>query len=325
MTAIQPVEDELSNMIERDFYRTTLASISQKFEKMQTFINNLANDISSIDEFLSQLERDAEQGFDVGSSQETLLFQRSTLQIDLDFYQRMKEAYVRKIFEDLHNFTRGIVTATIEIEPNPLNRPEDELRAGKMGGVAAFEADADYSITDVYTLLNVTERNLFELGADIASFSVKIRDAQAKQERGFAIGNLLLNLESQRTKLTLEFKGYIMRIPSVSGAKQSLCRAVLEARADDLERDRYRARGRDRQEGTKWPRPPRRKKWPPPPPRPRRPRPRHRPSHQHPRSYNAHRRAQEVQKLKTVVPHFNVATRHGIHPSIPTATRVLDE
>lgn len=212
MTAIQPVEDELSKMIERDFYRTTLASISQKFEKMQTFINNLANDISSIDEFLSQLERDAEQGFDVGSSQETLLFQRSTLQIDLDFYQRMKEAYVRKIFEDLHNFTRGIVTATIEIEPNPLNRPEDELRAGKMGGVAAFEADADYSITDVYTLLNVTERNLFELGADIASFSVKIRDAQAKQERGFAIGNLLLNLESQRTKLTLEFKGYIMRI-----------------------------------------------------------------------------------------------------------------
>lgn len=212
MTAIQPVENELSKMIERDFYRTTLASISQKYEAMQTFINNLGQDISSIDDFLTQLERDAEQGFDVGSSQETLLFQRSTLQIDLDFYQRMKTAYVRKIFEDLHNFTNGIVKAAVEIEANPMGQSDEEIRERKLGGVRAFESDGDYTIADVYSLLNVTERNLFELGSDIASFSVKITDAQAKQDRGFAVGNLLVNLESQRTKLTLEFKGYVLRI-----------------------------------------------------------------------------------------------------------------
>ena len=212
MTAIQPVENELSELIERDFYRTTLAEVSQKYEQMQTFINNLANDISSIDDFTKQLERDAEQGFDVGSSLETLLFQRSTLQIDLEFYQRMKSAYVRKIFEDLFNFTKGIVTAAIEIEPNPLGRPEEELREGKLGGVRPFDAEGDYSIADVFGLLNVTERNLFELATDIASFSSKIQDATDKQDRGFAIGNLLVNLESQKTKLTLEFKGYVLRI-----------------------------------------------------------------------------------------------------------------
>ena len=212
MTAIQPVENELSKMIERDFYRTTLASISQKYEAMQTFINNLGQDISSIDDFLKQLERDAEQGFDVGSSQETLLFQRSTLQIDLDFYQRMKTAYVRKIFEDLHNFTRGIVKAAVEIEANPMGQSDEEIRERKLSGVRAFDSEGEYTIADVYSLLNVTERNLFELGSDIASFSVKITDAKAKQDRGFAVGNLLVNLESQRTKLTLEFKGYVLRI-----------------------------------------------------------------------------------------------------------------
>ena len=56
MTAIQPVENELSKMIERDFYRTTLESISQKYEAMQTFIHHLGPDISSIDDFLKQLE-----------------------------------------------------------------------------------------------------------------------------------------------------------------------------------------------------------------------------------------------------------------------------
>lgn len=212
MTAIQPVENELSNMIERDFYRTTLADISSKYESMQTFINNLAQDIASIDDFLDQLDRDAAQGFDVGSSKETLLFQRSTLQIDLDFYQQMKRAYLKKIYDDLFAFTDGIVKATVEIEPNPMGKAPEELQASKLGGLRPTTADADVSVSEIYGLLNVTERNLFELGSDIASFGTKLADARRKQDRGFAIGNLVINLESQKTKLTLEFKGYIIRI-----------------------------------------------------------------------------------------------------------------
>lgn len=212
MTAIQPVENELSNMIERDFYRNTLADISSKYESMQTFINNLAQDIASIDDFLEQLERDASQGFDVGSSKETLLFQRSTLQIDLDFYQQMKRAYLKKIYDDLFAFTDGIVNATVEIEPNPMGKATEELKSNKMGGLRPTSVDADVSVSEIYGLLNVTERNLFELGSDIASFSTKLADARRKQDRGFAIGNLVINLESQKTKLTLEFKGYIIRI-----------------------------------------------------------------------------------------------------------------
>lgn len=100
MTAIQPVENELNKLIDRDYYRKTLASISSKYEEMQTYMDNLAQDINSIDEFVEMLDRDMSQGYDVGTSKQTLLFQRSTLQIDLSFYTEMKKTYLRKIYED---------------------------------------------------------------------------------------------------------------------------------------------------------------------------------------------------------------------------------
>lgn len=56
------------------------------------------------------------------------------------------------------------------------------------------------------------ERNLYELSSDIDSFKGLINDATEKQNRGFSIGNLLVNLQSQETRLTLEFKGFIIRL-----------------------------------------------------------------------------------------------------------------
>ena len=212
MTAIQPVENELNALIQREYYRKTLAEVSNRYEEMQTYMDNLSQDISSIDEFVESLDRDVANGYDVGTSKETLLFQRSTLQIDLTFYDEMKRTYLRKIYEDLHNFCDGIIKASVEIEANPLNRETSELVQQKFGGVRAYELTGDYTMSEIYNLLSVTERNLFELSSDIASFSNKITDARTKQDRGFAIGNLLVNLESQKTKLTLEFKGYIIRI-----------------------------------------------------------------------------------------------------------------
>ena len=67
---------------------------------MQTFINNLEQDISSIDEFVEELSMNEAQGFDVGTSKQTLLFQRSTLQIDLDFLLKPK------IYEDKINIKK---------------------------------------------------------------------------------------------------------------------------------------------------------------------------------------------------------------------------
>ncbi len=212
MTAIQPVENELNKLINREYYRKTLASISSKYEEMQTYMDNLAQDIASIDEFVETLDRDMSQGFDVGTSKQTLLFQRSTLQIDLSFYTDMKKTYLRKIYEDLFRFCKGIIDAAVEIEPNPLKQDIREIALQKFAGTRQYEEGSDYTMSEIYNLLSVTERNLFELSSDIASFSNKINDAKQKQDRGFAIGNLLVNLESQKTKLTLEFKGYITRI-----------------------------------------------------------------------------------------------------------------
>jgi len=212
MSAIQPVENELNALIKRELYRQILAEISTSYEEMQTYINNLAQDIASIDEFVEKLDRDEQQGFDVGTSKQTLLFQRGTLQIDLTFYNDMKKTYLRKIYEDLWNYTDGIITSAVEIEANPTGRPVSEIKEGKQAGCRTYSDEEDYSMSEIYMLLSTTERNLFELSSDIASFRSLIESATEKQNRGFAIGNLLVNLQSQQTKLTLEFKSFIIRL-----------------------------------------------------------------------------------------------------------------
>lgn len=56
MTAIRAVENELNELIKRDEYRAILGSIDSSYEKMSTFIDNLQQDINSIDDFMKQLD-----------------------------------------------------------------------------------------------------------------------------------------------------------------------------------------------------------------------------------------------------------------------------
>jgi hypothetical protein len=212
MTAIRAVENDLNELIKRDNYRTILGQIGNSYEKMSTFIDNLQQDINSISEFMKQLEEQAGQGYDVGSSQDTLLFQKSTLENDLVWYTGMKETYIRKIYEDMWNFTTNIIKSAIDIEANPLQRSEEEIINQKFAGARTYIKTDTYTMSEIYTLLSIMERNLYELSSDIASFKGLINDATEKQNRGFSIGNLLVNLQSQETKLTLEFKGYIIRL-----------------------------------------------------------------------------------------------------------------
>ena len=44
------------------------------------------------------------------------------------------------------------------------------------------------------------------------SFDVKINRAKERETRGFSVGNLIMNLEGQKQKLTLEFTSYIERL-----------------------------------------------------------------------------------------------------------------
>lgn len=61
-------------------------------------------------------------------------------------------------------------------------------------------------------LINCTTSNLRELAEDIGTFSDRISNAQDKEKRGFNVGNLIMNLQGQQQKLTLEFKSYIERL-----------------------------------------------------------------------------------------------------------------
>lgn len=67
-------------------------------------------------------------------------------------------------------------------------------------------------MNEIFSLINCTTSNLRELAEDIGSFTDKINLAKERETRGFSVGNLIMNLESQQQKLTLEFDSYIQRL-----------------------------------------------------------------------------------------------------------------
>ena len=67
-------------------------------------------------------------------------------------------------------------------------------------------------MNEIFALINCTTANLRELAEDIGSFDRKIATATERQSRGFSVGNLIMNLESQQQKLSLEFASYIERL-----------------------------------------------------------------------------------------------------------------
>ena len=217
MANIQPVNNELNQLIKSETYRNIVNKISEKYNVMDGFINNLTSDINEIANLVQQLERDTAQGYDTGTSSDTLNFQKDTLSLDRDFFSKQKNTYLKKIYKDLFKYTSEIIDKCVEIENNPANTPKEDLVKSKFAGSRQYVEDEDenaqpYTMSDVFSLLSVTERNLFELASDIATFQDRIANAESKEKRGFAIGNLVLNLKEQQNRLVFSFKSYCSRL-----------------------------------------------------------------------------------------------------------------
>lgn len=62
---------------------------------------------------------DKSRGYNVGTSLDTLGFQKDSLQIDLDFFTHMKEVYIKKLYGDLYKYCDGIIESALAIEELP--------------------------------------------------------------------------------------------------------------------------------------------------------------------------------------------------------------
>jgi hypothetical protein len=238
MTAIRPVESELRDKIDSDGYNATLNDINAQYTEMDKFIGNLASDILSIGDFEKDMLADKARGYDVGTSLDTLGFQKDSLQIDYDFFVHMKDVYIQKLYGDLYKYCDGIIENALAIEEIPDGTTREDVKERKFRNMYPYPApmvdnpkatDADgnpvegqeakipdpmakYDMNEIFALINCTTSNLRELADDIGTFTARITDATEKQSRGFNVGNLIMNLENQKQKLTLEFESYIERL-----------------------------------------------------------------------------------------------------------------
>ena len=237
MTAIRPTDSKLRDQIDTDRYNGVLNEINQKYSEMDKFIGNLEGDIQAIKDFEKDMRLDQERGYDVGTSLDTLGFQKDSLQIDLDFFVHMKDVYIKKLYGDLYQYCDSIIENALAIEEIPKGFKKDQINQRKFRNMipyppplvpnpAAVDSDgnpteepaeipdptAKYDMNQIFALINCTTANLRELAEDIGTFDDRIQKAQERESLGFSVVNLIMNLEAQQQKLTLEFSGYIQRL-----------------------------------------------------------------------------------------------------------------
>ena len=238
MTAIQPTDSALRDKIDSDKYNSILNEINAKYTEMDKFIGNLESDIQSVKDFEQDMLADKERGYDVGSSLDTLGFQKDSLQIDLNFFTHMKSVYIKKLYGDLYKYCDGIIENALAIEEIPEGFTKEQIKTRKFRNMQPYppamvtnpnyldadgnpvenepemieDPNAKYDMNEIFALINCTTSNLRELAEDIGTFSDKINSAEEKQKRGFNVGNLIMNLTGQQQKLTLEFDSYIVRL-----------------------------------------------------------------------------------------------------------------
>ena len=238
MTAIRPTDSELRDLILSDQYNETLNIINGKYAEMDKFIGNLESDIMSILDFEKDMLADQARGYDVGTSLDTLGFQKDSLQIDLDFFIHMKDVYIKKLYGDLYKYCDGIIENALAIEEIPSGFTKEAIKLRKFRNMKPYPAPkipnsnyldmegnpiegqeefiedptARFDMNEIFALTNCISANLRELADDIGTFTGRIDTAKEKESRGFSVGNLIMNLQGQQQKLTLEFKAYIERL-----------------------------------------------------------------------------------------------------------------
>lgn len=210
--SIAAEDADLAKLVDRDGFRASLNSMSESYEKMTTYINNIESDLRSIESYADELHRQEEQGYNVGSSLATLTFQRGQLKTDLDFFQSMKALYLKRIYADLFSFCETISAAAATIEPRQPGESVDDLKTRKMSAARAFDDASTYTMNDNFSILSLSESLLLELASDIASFTPKIVAAEQRQQRGFQVGSLITQLTSQQLRLKSEFTSQIAMI-----------------------------------------------------------------------------------------------------------------
>ena len=138
MTAIRPTESALRDKIDADSYNAILNVINGKYTEMDKYIGNLAGDILSIKDFEKDMIADRERGYDVGTSLDTLGFQKASLQIDYDFFVHMKDVYIKKLYGDLYKYCDAIIESALSIEDIPVNSSRKQVKDRKFRNMIPF-------------------------------------------------------------------------------------------------------------------------------------------------------------------------------------------
>ena len=154
---------------------------------------------------------DQQRGYDVGTSLDTLGFQKDSLQIDLDFFVHMKDVYIKKLYGDLYKYCEGIIDNALTIEEIPQGFTKEQMKTKKIRSIKSYPAPkilnpnnldldgnpiegqeeyiedlvARFDMNEIFALTNAISANLRELDDDIGTFTNRIANCIAERKKGF--------------------------------------------------------------------------------------------------------------------------------------------
>ena len=145
---------------------------------------------------------------------------------------------LKKLYGDLYKYCDSIIENALTIEEIPSGYTIEQIKLRKFRNMIPYpppmtpnpkaldidsnpvegepteipDPSAKYDMNEIFALINCTTANLRELADDIGTFEDRVTRAQEREARGFSVGNLIMNLQAQKQKLSLEFNGYIERL-----------------------------------------------------------------------------------------------------------------
>lgn len=191
------IVESSDNVTYTDNVKKTLA----KFDEVEGFITNLQTDYDGIKTYLTKLLDLKSRGFKVHNSIARLQFQLEQTQVSITSLGTQKKNRLNLLKIDILELAENVLDKRLIIDDKERTRV-DEFRES----LGEYRSKDTVSFDDVCKLVTISLEHMRDLHADINKFDAQIQEAQVFADRNYDIGDLMGDLEQQKSNLQEHYK-----------------------------------------------------------------------------------------------------------------------
>lgn len=182
-------------------YTDNVKKTLTKFDEVEGFITNLQTDYDGIQTYLTKLLDLKSRGFKVHNSIARLQFQLEQTQVSITSLGTQKKNRLNLLKIDILELAENVLDKRLIIDDKERVRVEEFRQT-----LEEFRSKDTVSFDDVSKLVTISLEHMRDLHADINKFDAQIQEAQIFADRNYDIGDLMGDLELQKSNLQEHYK-----------------------------------------------------------------------------------------------------------------------